>query len=222
MLDSLLSTIAPHPCCQCGKIGGLLCEHCKYNIVNEAWNRCIMCGVNNNKDSICTHCQLRIQRGWCVGERTEALQRLIDAYKFENAKAAHAILADMLDGKVPILPDSTVVVPIPTIAAHIRQRGYDHAGLLARSFARKRGLAYQPVVRRRTNTSQRNAFSRKQRLAQAKEAFIVTRLLSPNRPYLLVDDIVTTGATLTYAAEALYDKGASQVWVAVVARQPLD
>jgi ComF family protein len=221
MIDSLLSPIAPHLCCGCNRIGSLLCEDCKYNIVSEAFYGCILCGNKYNNSEICSNCTHITQRGWCVGQRAETLRKLIDDYKFENKKSTHRVLADLLDERVDQLPSSTIVVPVPTISRHIRQRGYDHAALLARSFARRRGLAYRPLVGRQTNTSQRDA-SRLQRKVQAQEAFIVRAQLSPNQPYLLIDDIVTTGATLTYAAKALRAAGARDIWFAALAHQPID
>jgi len=157
-------------------------------------------------------------RAWCVGERTEALQRLIDAYKFERAKACHGTLADLLVSRLPDLPPETVVVPIPTISAHIRQRGYDHTLLIARRLAKKMNLRLDPALSRKTATKQRGA-SRKERIAQAKEAFALTSPILPNMPYLLIDDVVTTGSTLKYAAQLLKDAGAAEVWVGVIARQ---
>lgn len=221
MFDRLISPIAPHLCCGCGKIGTLLCDYCKYDIVDDTSCGCILCSNNHYDDVICVLCRKVVQRGWCVGSRTGALRKLIDDYKFENMKAVSRVLAELLHERIEQLPKATSVVPIPTISAHIRQRGYDHTALIARSFARRRGLKYQPVVKRATNTSQRDA-PRLVRLARAKQAFMVPKSLSPNQPYLLIDDIATTGATLRYAATALRNAGAREVWVAVVARQTLD
>lgn len=221
MIDTLLSSIAPHLCCSCGKIGAILCDNCKYNISDGGIHDCIICGDKYHVSNMCRDCSEITQRGWCVGQRTDTLRKLINDYKFENMKAAHKILANLLDSCVDHLPESTVVVPIPTVPAHIRQRGYDHTKLIARSFARCRGLQYQPILKRATNTRQRDA-TRSMRIAQARQAFMVPSALSPNRPYLLLDDIVTTGATLMYGAKALRMAGAEQVWVAAVARQPLD
>lgn len=221
MIDSLISPLAPHLCYGCGKIGVLLCDYCKYNIVNEQTHGCILCSNNNIDNIICYECQNIAQRGWCVGERADALRRLIDAYKFENAKAAHKPLADLLDSVIPDLPSQTIIVPVPTVSAHIRQRGYDHTAILARSFAKKRGMKYQPILQRATKSSQRGA-SRAVRLQQAASAFSISRKVESGVPYLIIDDIATTGSTLRYAAKVLRTAGVTEVWTAVVARQPLD
>ena len=153
-----------------------------------------------------------------MGERVEVLQQLIDAYKFERAKACHRPLADLLASCLPDLPTETIVVPIPTISSHIRQRGYDHTLLIARRVAKMKGLTLDPVLLRRTATKQRGA-TRKERIAQAKEAFALKSTALPGRPYLLIDDVVTTGSTVKYAAQLLKDAGAGEVWVGVIARQ---
>jgi ComF family protein len=220
MIDTLLSYIAPHLCCGCNKMGSLLCDNCKYNITNESLNECVECS-KAVIDNTCGQCDLPYERSWCVGERDGILREIIDRYKFENTKAGCETLADLLDETISHLPLQTIVVPIPTITAHIRQRGYDHALLLANKFAKKRSLSVQKVLSRTANTTQRGA-SRKQRRLQAEQAFTVRKTLYADTPYLIVDDITTTGATLRYAAEALRDAGAKIIWVAVVAKQPLD
>lgn len=169
----------------------------------------------------CGQCMLPYERSWCVGKRNGVLREVIDCYKFENAKAGGKTLAGLLDECISDLPADTIIVPIPTIPAHVRQRGYDHALLLAKQFAQKRSLVVQKILLRTANTTQRGA-SRAQREKQAQRAFTVSRPLRSDAPYLIVDDITTTGATLRYAAEALHSAGASTVWVAVIAKQPLD
>ncbi len=156
-----------------------------------------------------------------VGERHDALQRLVGLYKFERARQAYQVLGGLLDETLPDLPSNTIVVPVPTVASHVRERGYDHALLMARDFAKRRGLRLSNVLARATHTKQRNA-SAKVRDTQAKSAFYARNRLEFSATYLLIDDIMTTGATLKYATNVLKAAGASEVWVAVVARQTLD
>lgn len=221
MIDTVLSFVAPHPCCGCGRIGGLLCDNCKYNIVNERELLCAACKRPTGASGRCNSCRAPYDRIWYVGERRDGLQRLIGLYKFERARSAYRTLGDLILTQLPNLPSDTVVVPVPTLAAHVRERGYDHTLLIARYVAKKRGLRLDSVIGRRGGTTQRHTTA-KQREQQAKTAFEAKGYLRPDVPYLLIDDVVTTGATIKYASEALKRIGAKDVWVAVVAYQTLD
>lgn len=170
-------------------------------------------------EALCVECNVPYCRAWCVGKKSDELERLIAAYKFSRAKAAHRPLAQLLAMATPTLPPDTIVTAVPTVSAHIRQRGYDHAELIAREFARLGGYEYKRTLKRLTTTRQRGA-NRREREAQAKVAFCPVAPLTGT--YLLVDDVLTTGATLKYAASALRAGGAKDVWVSVIARQPLE
>jgi ComF family protein len=148
------------------------------------------------------------------------LQRLIGLYKFERAKSAYSDLGDLLLAALPDLPPDTVVVPVPTLPSHIRQRGYDHTLLIARYVAKSRNLKLEQALSRRNTTTQRHS-SASVRQAQAKDAFKATQELDSQKIYLLIDDVATTRSTIKYAAKTLRDAGAGDVWVAVVARQVL-
>ncbi|MCX6728152.1 MAG: hypothetical protein NTV39_00060 [Candidatus Saccharibacteria bacterium] len=161
------------------------------------------------------------EKAWVVGERDGPLQRLVGLYKFERAKAAYKSLGDLLLDVLPELPTETVIVPIPTTTGRIRERGYDHMLLIARYVAQARGLKYQQLVRRQTNTKQRQATASKRDL-QAKNAFFVSGKIDADTPFLIIDDVMTTGATIKYASLALCNAGAKHVWVAIIARQTLD
>lgn len=216
----LSDVFAPHYCCSCGEIGAVLCEYCKYDIVSETFAACLVCeGLSGQQDNLCTRCKPAFTRAWCVGSRDSALRPLIDAYKFERARAVHDVLVDMLDKTLPTLPSDVQVVPIPTITPHRRTRGYGHVELVAKRFADRRGLAYTEIVQRHHNHVQRG-LGRRERIAQAKETYMVT---TPAKgTYLLLDDVYTTGATLEYASRALRAAGATDVWVAALSRQTLE
>lgn len=220
MIDTLLSILAPHLCLGCAKIGTILCDSCKYDIVNDADGLCVACDRLADGYLCCAHAGL-IDQGWYVAQRAGTLERVIDQYKFYNARAAYRPLADLLITRLPDLPPDTLVVPIPTVAQHIRQRGYDHMALIGRRVARARDVTYAPILERRTNTKQRDA-GRALRFEQAAQAFAVHGTIDPERPYLILDDVVTTGATLQAAAQLLRDAGAQTIYVAAIARQTLD
>ncbi len=220
MLDSLLQLIAPHYCYGCNKQGTLLCDNCKYDIVSETFSGCIVCLRPSNR-GVCLQCHVPYQNAWCVGERSDALESLIDGFKFQRTRYAYRHLAELLDAVVPDLDPETVVVSIPTISSHVRERGYDHARLVARQFAKRRGLRFSPLLQRKTATKQRGV-SKKARFAQAREAFLCKAPLDSTRQYLLIDDVFTTGATMQYGTEVLQANGAKNVSIAIIARQPFD
>lgn len=171
-------------------------------------------------ENLCNQCKVSYSHAWVVGSRQQALKELIDSYKFERARLAYVSIVDLLDAVLPQLPPDITVVPIPTIASHIRVRGYDHMALIGRELAKRRGVGYMPLLKRATTTVQRGA-NRNQRHIQAKQAFQVPVTCERGR-YLVIDDICTTGFTLEYAAQALRTAGATEVWAATIAAQPLE
>ncbi len=220
MLDKILQIIAPHHCYSCQKAGTILCDSCIYNIANTTENVCIQCRQPSVVGS-CNGCNLPFSKAWVTGVRESELSRVIGDFKWSRKYQAHESLARLLDQTLPILPADTVVVYIPTIAHHKRIRGYDHAQLIARSFADHRGLKSKKLLQRNHNAIQHKA-SRSQRRKQAEAAFVCVGKLNATVPYLIIDDIVTTGATIKAATRVLKGAGANEVWVAAVARQPLN
>ncbi len=221
MRIQLSDTLAPHYCRSCGEIGAVLCPYCKYDIITEPYEICVVCNSpNTSTESLCKSCQKPYQRLWCVGARSDVLRDLITDYKFNRNKATYQVLADLLNQRLPQLPEDTIVVPVPTVRSHVRQRGYDHCALIAEEFAKHRGLQYFTALQRINNEAQRGA-NRIERKTQASRAFTTKGALHSST-YLVIDDVLTTGATVEFAAKALKDVGATNVWVAVIAHQPLE
>ena len=221
MIDHVLKTIAPHHCYSCQKTGSTLCDNCKYDIISEPFEQCVNClALRTGNNGICANCQTPYSRSWAVGERQDTLERLLNGYKFSFEKESSKVLASLLDQALPVLPDQTVITYIPTVSSHIRQRGYDHARLIAKEFAKIRHLSCRAVLDRATNSKQVGA-SRSARMQQAKHAF-ASRSVDTSKTYLVIDDIFTTGSTMKYASKVLLDAGAQDVCIAVIARQTLD
>lgn len=220
MLDTLLSSIAPHLCYDCGGVGAILCHYCKYNIIDTRFEGCLLCARPAGMKGTCGEHTVFYSRAWCVGERSSVLKRIIDDYKFQGLYGAYRPLAELLAKITPILPADCLVVPIPTSAPHIRQRGYDHTLLLAREFARIKNISIRHCLGRKASFVQ-TGHTRKDRLAQAEKMFSL-RQDCKDKIVIIVDDIVTTGASMNAAARVLRDAGARDVWVGALARQPLD
>jgi len=126
-------------------------------------------------------------------------------------------MVKMLDQRVAILPKNTIVTAVPTVSRHIRQRGFDHAAALAQGFALRRKLAYIPLFKRISQQSQ-HELSGVARFAAATAAFGLKQQ-PQKQPVLLIDDIITTGATLQACTRLMRESGVDEVYVAVVARQ---
>lgn len=220
MLDTLLSVVAPHLCCRCGASGRLFCKDCKYDIITHSYKGCVICERPAEK-GVCAEHKTAYSQAWVVGARTGALQRLIDRYKFQNARAAAIELAELMHLYLPSLPGSTVVVPVPTSRSHSRQRGYDHMYLIAKAFASRRNLPCESLLIKTAAYTQHRA-NRAQRLRQSQHSFEVVGAIDPSKEYLLIDDVLTTGATVQNTARALKDAGATIIRVVAIARQPLD
>ncbi len=221
MIDKILQSIAPHHCYSCQKIGDVLCDSCIYNIANDVQNTCIECR-SPALSGVCGSCKLPFSKTWVIGAREDELARVIGDFKWARLYSAHESLSKLLDTSLPVLPASTVIIPIPTISHHKRIRGYDHADLMAGGFASARNLTKQKLLKRKSNTIQHKAADKVERQQQAEGAFYCDVDLDPTVPYLLIDDIVTTGSTIKAATRVLKRAGANEVWVAAIARQPLN
>lgn len=220
MIDRLLSIIAPHHCYGCGEYGTVLCDCCKNYIYDESFSQCIVCGTAlSGQTNLCPKHQLPYSRLWCITRREGTIEKLIDAYKFQRVVAAAGILAEILDEQLPELPADTVIVPIPTTPHNIRLRGYDHMLKIAKILAKKRGWRVGGLLSRNSNVTQHFAKTAAERRHQAKDFFKIRQLPEPEAPYLLLDDIFTTGSTIEAAADCLRRAGVNDVAVAIIARQ---
>lgn len=220
-IDTLLSYIAPHYCYGCDATGSLLCRSCLEAEKQHHCRVCVICGQPCANGNACRRHALPYEALDCVLWRRGAVARLIDDYKFHRVRAASGVLARILDELLPEYDASTVVVPVPTAPANIRKRGYDHILLIAQQFARRRGLRVERPLVRQTNVTQHYARSAAERRKQAQQFFRACGVRA-DVPYLILDDIFTTGSTIAAAAQTLRAAGARDIRVGIVARHGND
>jgi competence protein ComFC len=137
------------------------------------------------------------------------LKKLIEIYKYNSVRAASFELAALL---AKIIPKDYVLVPLPTIGRHIRERGFDHISLLCK----KTGYPLEHVLERRNDSVQVGA-NNAERREQAKTAYCA-RIAKSASTYLLVDDVWTTGSSMMAACREMQKAGAKNLAIAVIAR----
>lgn len=146
----------------------------------------------------------------------------IHAFKFGGRRAMAAPLAALVADLGPSLPLGVVdvIVPVPLHPRRERERGFNQSWLLARRLAEAWGLtARGDVLTRRVATAPQTDLGAAARRLNVRDAFAVRRPeLVAGRHVLLVDDVLTTGATVSECAVALRSGGAATVGVVTVAR----
>jgi ComF family protein len=178
---------------------------------------------------LCQRVDPPFERAVAYGSYDSQLRDLIHLLKFHQVLPAAAVLGRMLAETIahlePGLPVGTVlVVPVPLHRRKLAQRGFNQADRIARlalqEISRPRRFKLDSaVLHRRRETGSQIGLTRHQRRENLRGAFAVshpTRIL--NRDILLVDDVFTTGTTVSECARVLLRAGASRVWVATVAR----
>lgn len=222
VFDRLLSSIAPHICVGCGAEGSLLCMECVEQLPYLQAGICYLCGRLSRDFKVCVKCadSTTLQYVYVVAQYKDLAKELIAAYKFNDARAGAVPIAHTLNAVLPYFADAPAITFVPTLPQHARVRGFDHAQLLAKELSRLRSWHYAPQLLRQKSLQQHGA-TRAERQRQIKGAF---RAIAPERingrHVLLVDDVVTTGATLTEAARMLKKAGAGRIDAVVFARTP--
>jgi ComF family protein len=150
------------------------------------------------------------------------LRRLLQELKF-NGRLELAAALGLLLARHPELArrakDYDLIAPVPLHPARLRERGFNQALELARPLSSRLGIPLSAsVLRRARPTRRQQGLTRREREQNLRLAFSAASL--DGRRILLLDDIMTTGATLRAAARCLLEAGASAVDVAVPARTP--
>jgi ComF family protein len=153
------------------------------------------------------------------GPLRQAIHRL---KYYRDGILADSLAVCLLDAGPEAAPASSLVVAVPLAPERLAARGYNQAGLLARTYAERRGLRLAPrgAVRVRHTESQ-VGLSAQDRRANVAGAFAGEPRIVSGQAIILVDDVCTTGATLEACAEALRAAGAAQVWGLTLARARL-
>lgn len=181
-------------------------------------SRCYLCKRWGDDFRTCGRCR---RQSPLLSVRTATAYKgvakdLVSTLKFGRAKGAAVPMARSLAGIIGV-PGGLYITHVPTANARVRERGYDQAALIAKELAVQTSLPYS-VLLARTGAQRQTGQGRDIRKAQMEGAFRVLRAdMLQGKHVLLVDDVLTTGATCEAAARALRQAGARTVSAAVFA-----
>jgi ComF family protein len=210
VLSNLLDALAPEPCCACG--------------VGDAWGPLRVCPSCDRTLPIGVRPLTLpdpLRRGWALGPYQGALGALVRAGKYAPRTALLTALGRRLGhGLRDRAPDWDAVTWVPSPTVRRARRGFDPAETVARAVAAELG---RPLVAtlRRVEASPQAARSDRERRHAIRGAYVTLRPIVSERRLLLVDDVITTGATLATCADALLVDGARAIDAAGIAARAL-
>ena len=219
----VLDLLFPPRCVACGAFGAWLCADCVATVEAFPPPLCARCAGPTRRGGLCAAC--RRSPGYLRGLRSVAVHRTplrqaIHALKYEGMRVLAEPLGDILHqhwARQGLAVDA--VLPVPLHPSRVRYRGYNQSALLAAAFTRRAGLNYHDdwVIRARKTRSQ-VGLSPQERWDNVWQAFHVSAPDVQGARLLLVDDVLTTGATLEACAHALREAGAAEVWALTLTR----
>ncbi len=207
--------------CSAPAASGNVCEPCRAELPYLPAERCTRCAAPAQSSQVCGACLAdppQFDRVLAACAYAFPLDRLIQRYKFSSYLAAAPLLAELLAPAVDPADLPDVIVPMPLSPQRLRERGFNQSLELARLLARRCRieLAPQGCIRVRHDEAQ-SALPLAQRSRNVRGAFVSLQDFS-GRSVAVVDDVLTTGATLGELAAVLRRAGAARVQGWIVAR----
>lgn len=240
ILDFLVNILFPPRCLICGRPSDSsgLCEDCRGEYVRELFEKCPVCGKSPS-DCTCgteflTHTRTTIgTKGYCAlcwyksksngREEERVTERMIYSLKQRGlfadffADELCRCLTNLFDAAGESF-DGWILTYTPRSAEKYMECGVDQSEEIGRRLAKKLGIRFVPMFDRDEGREQKN-LNAKQRMENAEDSLIIReKKITPGGKYLLLDDIITSGATMTAASKLLYFYGAGAVYPVAVAR----
>jgi ComF family protein len=219
----MIDFVYPPSCAGCGKSAEIFCPDCFSQVQIVRHPLCTICGSSIPKAGVCDLCKndppsFSALRSWGIYNGT--LRKALLSLKYENNLGLARTLAAQL---APIFVKANwsvdLIVPIPLCKSHRRGRGYNQSEQIAHPLSLELQVPLVTnAVNRIKETSSQVDLSRPERFNNLKDAFSGNPAKLKNKNVLLVDDIVTTGATLRSCSSALLDAGCTSVYCLTVAQ----
>lgn len=190
---------------------------------------CVCCGTEKGVgEYLCEPCaralerlkaaeiELKGVRAFCAYRYDGAAKRLVSGFKYNNKKWLSRFIGDEMLKALPQKTGFSLVCGVPLHPKKKRSRGYDQAEELAKRISETAGIPYVPALRRIKNTKTQTKLTEEQRRNNISGAF--EKAADVSGAALLVDDVLTTGATALECAAELKKAGATSVTVLAFAK----
>jgi ComF family protein len=216
-MQRLLDILVPPTCPGCGVEGELLCPACRIGLGRR------MAEPAGAPIGLAQPLPAGIvQLEWC-GPYAGTARKSLHALKYDGEQRLAGPLGRLLaDRWRRVGVGGEVIVPVPVHAGRRKDRGFDQAELLAREVGNQLALPVVVALERTERTTAQHALGRSERQANVGRVFAVPaahQRAVAGRWALLIDDVSTTGATLSACAAALYAAGATAVSALALARE---
>ena len=223
IVSTTLDLLFPIRCAGCHRESKILCQECIPGLARLEAPYCTIC-ASPGPLSPCRQCRespLDIDGIRAPFLMEGAVKDAIHSFKYRSIRAAAPDLARLLAQHLARhnLPGE-VLVPVPLHPRRLRSRGYNQSALLAKELAKHTGISLESnlLTRAKDAPPQVEASSPAQRRSNVEGSFHCARDVTGQK-VLLIDDVATTGNTLSACAAALKAGGAASVWGLVLARE---
>lgn len=226
MLAALLDWLLPPRCGSCRALGSWLCGRCLTRVRPLEEPLCVRCGRELESRAQRCACARRLRhlaRLRAAVAYEGPLERAVHRFKYRGWRSLAPALARLMTARLAVdgLP-AQVVVAVPLHPNRERRRGYNQSELLAAELRRRFGLEAPPGrLERIRDTRPQVGLDRLDRAANVAGAFRWSGPRASGEPVLVVDDVITTGATLEAAAAALAAAGFGRITGIALARVSL-
>ncbi|MEY2541866.1 MAG: hypothetical protein QOI22_1468 [Verrucomicrobiota bacterium] len=230
---AIFSLLYPPVCAICGEsveAGEYLCDACDDKVVRIVPPFCERCSepfagaiTGQFNCANCEHRRLHFEAAVSAYRSRGIVRRVVLDFKYGKQTHLRHLLGQWLG---TALNDTRlrgrhfdVIVPVPLHPARERERGFNQAALLANSLSTKMSILTKPALERTRYTTTQTAFDRTERMENLRNAFRLRRKMDVRGlRVLLIDDVLTTGSTVSECARVLKEAGASSVHAATAAR----
>lgn len=203
MLNFLLNLLFPQKCSRCKKYvanNEAVCEKCFAEILNSR--------------KICVFSEY-VTEFWAIANYKRGAREIIRELKFKGKKSRVKSINYILDkasDNIPVYPKNILAVFVPISKKRLSERGFNQVELMFKDWLIKRNIKYEKILIREKSTEHQFSLNPEERKANVKDAFKATRTLN-GEDILLLDDILTTGATTIECAKTIKEAGAGKIFV---------